>query len=196
MGLTATRTSPAFPGQEQRCLQQGCPKRRAGEPGHQHRLVMGPQKQPLGSAAPWRTSMELPVLVSAPSSSSSSATQAACGKETGPEHGEAVSAQPAQPHASQTCHRRSAQSPDAAGSCFPRPGAWQPFDGLTRSSKLSGEPGITRSPVQPAKTHHEPRPRCRDSGCVPVPDLGQVCTSGGLRIWGGTGTDGGVHAEV
>lgn len=60
--------------------------------------------------------------------------------------GEAVSAQPARPHSPKTCHRRAAQSPDAAGSRFPRPGAWQPFDGLTRSSKLPGEPGITPSP--------------------------------------------------
>lgn len=48
MGLVATWTSAMIPG-------QGHPKRRAGELGHQHRLVMGPQKQPLGTTktAPW-----------------------------------------------------------------------------------------------------------------------------------------------
>lgn len=93
MGLVATWTSAMIPG-------QGHPKRRAEELGHQHRLVMGPQKQPLGSPDPWRTSRELPALVSAPSSSSfssSSATQAACGRETGPERGWRGCERPASP---------------------------------------------------------------------------------------------------
>lgn len=89
MGLAATWTSPMIPG-------QGRPKKRAEE----HRLVMGPQTQPLGSPDPWRTSRELPALVSAPSSSSfssSSATQAACGRETGPERGWRGCERPASP---------------------------------------------------------------------------------------------------
>lgn len=88
MGLVATWTSTMIPG-------QGNPKKkRAGE----HRLVMGPQKQPLGSPDPWKTSGELPALVSAPSSSSSSsATQAACGREMGPERGWRGCERPASP---------------------------------------------------------------------------------------------------